>query len=214
MVNYLLVRHLLRVNGEELIEGVDLLSKDHQKLKRANPQDAILIAGDIRTQLEKRKVPTQTIDQIIVQFIKDCFKLAYMEMFDRHNTNYGILYAGLHKARIAPLYDLDLGFRPTVEFVPDIDTLNQEKICQDMREMTLPDYLPNYIETINKVFPWFANWVKLWTKRLSCIDLETILVKDDGIKLEPGQIEYYMEFISEKNTIIENYFKKRAPTER
>lgn len=193
-------------DDEEIIEGSDLLKSQHQALRRINPEDVIIMVSDIIEQLQIRKIPNELIDKIVMQFLKDCFKNAYMEMFDPHNTNFGILYSGIGVARIAPLYDLDLGLNVPYIYSPDIESHVLEDIVNIMKKIKSPNFLPNYISTIGKKYTWFDCWVKGFVNNIRDIDLGKILLEEKQIELKPEQISHYMDFIKSQNAIIDQYF--------
>ena len=191
---------------EELIEGTDILKHEHQRLSRLNPEDVIIMVSDIIEQQRKRKVPQEVIDENIKQFLKDCFKNAYMEMIDSHNSNFGMLYAGIGRARTAPIYDLDVGLNVPFEYIPDIDPLIKNVISGNKAMMSSDDFLPNYIATIGKKYTWFDSWVKGFINNLRDIDLGRILLEEKQVEIGPEQIKHYMDFIKSKNAIIDKYF--------
>ena len=192
--------------SEELIEGVDILKPEHKYLRIAKPEDVLIMVSDIIENLIRRKVPQNQIDIIVDQFLKNCFKKAYIGIHDQNNENFGILYRGIGDASIAPLYDLDLGFNVPMEFNPNIDMKLKTILDSIINTLKSPNFLPNYISTIGKKYTWFDCWVKGFVNNIRDIDLGKILLEEKQIELKPEQISHYMDFIKSQNAIIDQYF--------
>lgn len=211
--NYFLVKKGDRVfictpsfksKDEDLIEGKDILKPEHKNLTRANPYDVLVMKEDLRNALELRKIPSNQIEEIINQFIKDCFKCAYMGMWDKNNANWGILYKGIARARIAPLYDLDIGFNIPIEYGERLaEWLKKYFDCYKTKLMS-GEYIKEYTSVIHNSgkFPWFINWVKEWIDNLSNIDLEQLLKEKKGIDIQPEQLQHYRSFFESQNKAI------------
>lgn len=155
---------------EQLVDGNDLMKIGHKSLKRAYPNDVLILANDISEELMRRRVPREDIRNIIIQYIKDSFKNAYLGIYDPNNDNFGVLLSKSGHARIAPVYDLDLGLNVPFEYKDDVDPEFKEFHENYLKTINSPNYLAKYVSTVQKKFPWFEDWVERFMQKTKHID--------------------------------------------
>lgn len=160
-------------------------------------------------ELKRRGIPESQINEITMQFIKDCFKIAYMELYDDHNTNWGILYGGIGKARIAPLYDLDTGLNVPFEYKETMNPTFKSFFENYIKKIKDPNYITHYTSVIGKKHKWFEGWVGKFVNSIEKMDLNSLLSKQKGIKVPPEEIEHYTSFFKNRNSQIRNYLNEK-----
>ena len=191
--------------GEELINGNDLMKIGHRSLKRANPYDVLTIANDITEELTRRNIPKEEIRNIVIQYIKDSFKNAYLGIYDSNNDNFGVLLSKDGHARIAPIYDLDLGLNVPFKYKDNVDQEFKEKHEEYMKTLNNPNYLAKYISTMQKKFYWFEDWVEQFMQNTKHIDFKKQLSEQKDIDVPDEQIKHYTDFINERNGQLQKY---------
>ena len=190
---------------ETLINVNDLMKIGHKNLKMANPNDVLRLANDISEELIRRRVPKENIRNIIVQFLKDGFKKAYLGIFDPNNDNSCVLISKFGTARSGPLYDLDLGLNVPFEYKDNVDPEFKEFNENYLKTINSPDYLAKFVSTIQRKFPWFEDWVERFMQNTKHIDLKKQLSEKKGIDVPDEQIKHYTDFINERNGQLQKY---------
>ena len=188
--------------GEELIEGADILDSEHQGLSRIAPNDVIIMIEDIKKQLTKRNVPLEDILNIEKQFIKDCFKNNFIGMWDPKNSNWGILYGGRLKTRLAPSYDFDLSFNIPVKFAPTEPKRVVDYYENYKNKFESGKILTDFVDVMNKKYDWFLAFLDDFSHKMDSFDLVKELEENKGITICQEQKEYYFSFIKSQNQLL------------
>lgn len=198
-------------NGEELISGKDLPPEEHKKFSRVNPDEALVIAKDLEINLKRRRLAKNIIEKCKIQALKDCFKLAYLGMFDPNNSNWGILYDGAERsARYAPLYDLDLCLNIPFSYEENITPERREKTSKYMEELLSGEYIRRYIEIFSSTNSWFDEFVLSFYQGVSNLDFKRELLDRKGISIEEEALSHYQEFLMIQNNAIREYLIRRG----
>ena len=194
-----------RKEDEELIEGNDRMKIGHRGLKRANPYDVLTIANDITEELTRKNIPKNEIRDIIVQYVRDSFKNAYLGIYDSNNDNFGVLLSRSGHARIAPIYDLDLGLNVPFEYKDDVDPEFKKSHEEYVKTLYAPNYLSKYISTMQQKFYWFEDWAEEFMQNLKHIDLKKQLSEEKGLDIPDEQVKHYTDFIDDRNGQLQKY---------
>ena len=191
--------------GEQLIEGSDVLPHQQIKQRRQKPEHVFEMVETIKKQLTERKVPQEVCDKIVKQFVLDSFKIAYMGMWDVNNRNWGILYNGIGSARLAPMYDLDLGFG-----VKAYERDSGKRIAKFFtKDYISGKYIKGYVSELSSHFDWFGPFLSSFFDKMSRFNLAERINDIAGSDISTEQVEYYMRLLEVQNKSIEMFLKEQ-----
>lgn len=184
--------------GEEVIEGVDILTDEKQLTEFFSER-----LSSVRNFLKLRKVPEHTIKKVEDELIRQEIFKKFVEYTDNHNRNWSIAVDGKN-VRPFPTYDYDLCCG-----VNYLDSILGKKIetkiesCDDNGETDLESFIMQY-----RNLPWMQTYLR---EILANLDIEEIFEESyriTGISIPEEAKTYYREYFKTRYQELNDAYQK------